>query len=229
MFTGLVDDVGTIDRVSETSAGRELVIRSRYADLVDGESVAVNGACLTVRDCSDGRFTVAAVVTTLGRTTISGWTAGKRVNLERAMRASDRLGGHIVQGHVDGLGTVRRIGRFEDAMLVDVMVPPEIGELLVPHGSITVDGVSLTVNAIPDPAVAQLSLIDYTLRHTTLGGLAIGDTVHVEGDVIGKYVRRLLQPYVREVAAGSGVRASDHRGSSSSASVDARFPIPDSR
>ena len=229
MFTGLVDDVGTIDRVSETSAGRELVIRSRYADLVDGESVAVNGACLTVRDCGDGRFTVAAVVTTLGRTTIGGWSAGKRVNLERAMRASDRLGGHIVQGHVDGLGTVRRIGRFEDAVLVDVMVPPEIGELLVPHGSITVDGVSLTVNAIPDPEVVQLSLIDYTLRHTTLGALAIGDTVHVEGDVIGKYVRRLLHPYVREVAAGSGVRASDHRGSSRSASVDARFPIPDSR
>ena len=229
MFTGLVDDVGTIDRVSETSAGRELVIRSRYADLVDGESVAVNGACLTVRDCGDGRFTVAAVVTTLGRTTIGGWSAGKRVNLERAMRASDRLGGHIVQGHVDGLGTVRRVERFEDAVLVDVAVPRAIGELLVPHGSITVDGVSLTVNAIPDPEVVQLSLIDYTLRHTTLGGLAIGDTVHVEGDVIGKYVRRLLHPYVREVAAGSGVRASDHGGSSSSASVDARFPIPDSR
>jgi riboflavin synthase len=229
MFTGLVDDVGTIDRVSETSAGRELVIRSRYADLLDGESVAVNGACLTVRDCGDGRFTVAAVITTLGRTTIGGWSAGKRVNLERAMRPSDRLGGHIVQGHVDGLGTVRRVERFEDAVLVDVAVPREIGELLVPHGSITVDGVSLTVNAIPDPEVVQLSLIDYTLRHTTLGSLGVGDTVHVEGDVIGKYVRHLLHPYVREVAAGSVVRASDHRGSGSSGAVDARFPIPDSR
>jgi len=229
MFTGLVDDIGTIDRVSETSAGREFVIRSRYADLVDGESVAVNGACLTVRDCGDGRFTVAAVVTTLGRTTIGGWSVGKRVNLERAMRASDRLGGHIVQGHVDGLGTVRRVERFDDAVLVDVAVPREIGELLVPHGSITVDGVSLTVNAIPAAEVVQLSLIEYTLRHTTLGSLAVGDSVHVEGDVIGKYVRQLLHPYVREVAADGVARASDHRKSSSSGPADARFPIPDSR
>ena len=195
MFTGLVDDIGTIDRVLETSAGREFVIRSRYDDLVDGESVAVNGACLTVRDRSDGRFTVAAVVTTLGRTAIGDWKAGKRVNLERALRASDRLGGHIVQGHVDGLGTVRRVERFEDAVLVDVAVPSEIAELLVPHGSITVDGVSLTVNALPAPQVVQLSLIEYTLRHTTLGALAVGDVVHVEGDVIGKYVRQLVTPY----------------------------------
>jgi riboflavin synthase len=195
MFTGLVDDIGTIDRVLETSAGREFVIRSRYDDLVDGESVAVNGACLTVRDRSDGRFTVAAVVTTLGRTAIGDWKAGKQVNLERALRPSDRLGGHIVQGHVDGLGTVRRVERLEDAVLVDVAIPSEIAELLVPHGSITVDGVSLTVNALPAPQVVQLSLIEYTLRHTTLGALAVGDVVHVEGDVIGKYVRQLVTPY----------------------------------
>jgi riboflavin synthase len=195
MFTGLVDDVGTIDRVSDTEAGREFVISSRYDDLVDGESIAVNGACLTVRDSTDGRFTVAAVVTTLGRTAIGDWRAGKRVNLERAMRASDRLGGHIVQGHVDGLGTVLRVERLEDAVLVDVAVPNEIAELLVPHGSITVDGVSLTVNAIPERGVVQLSLIEYTLRHTTLRDVAVGNVVHVEGDVIGKYVRHLMTPY----------------------------------
>lgn len=195
MFTGLVDDVGTIDRVSDSEAGRELVIRSRYQDLVDGESIAVNGACLTVRDSGNGCFSVAAVVTTLGRTAIGDWGAGTRVNLERAMRASDRLGGHIVQGHVDGLGTVQRIERLGDAVLVDVTVPDEIAELLVPHGSITVDGVSLTVNAIPARNVVQLSLIEYTLRHTTLGALAVDDVVHVEGDVIGKYVRQLMTPY----------------------------------
>jgi riboflavin synthase len=195
MFTGLVDAVGTIERVTETDAGREFRIRAHYDDLTDGESIAVNGACLTVRDRGDGMFTVAAVVTTLGRTTMADWVQGKRVNLERALKASDRLGGHIVQGHVDGVGTVRRIERFEDAVLVDVAVPAEIAELLVPHGSITVDGVSLTVNAIPDPSVVQLSLIEYTLRHTTLGLLAVGDAVHVEGDVIGKYVRQLLTPY----------------------------------
>jgi len=198
MFTGLVDDIGTIDQVSDTPAGRELVIRSRYDDLADGESVAVNGACLTVRDRRAGEFTVAAVVTTLGRTTIGGWSAGTRVNLERSLRASDRLGGHIVQGHVDGVGTVRRVQRFEDAVLVDVAVPADIAELLVPHGAITVDGVSLTVNAIPEPGIVQLSLIEYTLRHTTLGDLAAGDAVHVEGDVIGKYVRQLIAPYGRD-------------------------------
>jgi len=195
MFTGLVDAIGTIERVTETSAGREFVIRSRYDDLTDGESVAINGACLTVRDRTDGRFTVAAVVTTLGRTTMGDWGAGRRVNLERALKASDRLGGHIVQGHVDGVGTVRRVRQLDDAVLVDVTVPKEIGELLVPHGSITVDGVSLTVNAIPDASVVQLSLIEYTLRHTTLGDLKTGDAVHVEGDVIGKYVRQLMTPY----------------------------------
>ena len=197
MFTGLVDDVGTIDRVTETSAGREFRILSKYGDLADGESVAVNGACLTVRDREQGSFTVAAVVTTLGRTTMSGWSAGKRVNLERALRASDRLGGHIVQGHVDGVGTVRQIERLGDALLVDVEVPAQVAEVLVPHGSITVDGVSLTVNAIPAPTVVQLSLIEYTLRHTTLGLLAPGDVVHVEGDVIGKFVRQLVTPYLR--------------------------------
>jgi riboflavin synthase len=203
MFTGLVDAVGTIERVTETSAGREFLIRSRYDDLSDGESIAVNGACLTVRDRGGGGFTVAAVVTTLGRTTMAGWTEGKRVNLERAMKASDRLGGHIVQGHVDGVGTVRRVQRFDDAVLVDVIVPSEVAELLVPHGSITVDGVSLTVNAIPDHDVVQLSLIEYTLRHTTLGMLAAGDLVHVEGDVIGKYVRQLMTPYLRESGVGN--------------------------
>lgn len=195
MFTGLVDAVGTIERVADTSAGREFVIQSPYDDLADGESIAVNGACLTVRDRADGRFTVAAVVTTLGRTTMGGWSAGGRVNLERALKAGDRLGGHIVQGHVDGVGTVRRVERLDDAVLVDVTVPDGIAELLVPHGSITIDGVSLTVNAIPEPSTVQLSLIEYTLRHTTLGSLTPGDTVHVEGDVIGKYVRQLMTPY----------------------------------
>jgi len=221
MFTGLVDAVGTIDRVTETSAGREFLIRSRYDDLADGESIAVNGACLTVRDRSGGRFTVAAVVTTLGRTTIGDWVAGRRVNLERALKASDRLGGHIVQGHVDGVGTIRRVRQFDDAVLVDVAVPQEIGELLVPHGSITIDGVSLTVNAIPEPSVVQLSLIEYTLRHTTLGDLKAGDSVHVEGDVIGKYVRQLMTPYLRE--QGTGNREQNAPGASVPGSL---FPVP---
>jgi riboflavin synthase len=223
MFTGLVDDVGTIDHVADTPAGREFRIRSRYDDLVAGESIAVNGACLTVREPTAGAFTVAAVVTTLGRTAMEQWTVGARVNLERALRASDRLGGHLVQGHVDGVGTVRAVRRLDDAVLVDVEVPPDVVELLVPHGSITVDGVSLTVNALPQPGVVQVSLIEYTLRHTTLGALRAGDRVHVEGDIIGKYVRAFVTPYHGERGRDAGERSDAAAGSPVPGS---QFPAP---
>lgn len=195
MFTGLVDEVGLIERVERTPAGRELRIRSAYEALADGESIAVNGACLTVRESGAGWFSVAAVVTTLGRTTIGEWTEGRRVNLERAMRLGDRLGGHLVQGHVDDVGVVADVRRESDALLVDVRLPPELEPLMVPHGSVAVDGVSLTVNALPAPGLLQLSLIEYTWMHTTLGALRIGDRVHVEADMVGKYVRQLVAPY----------------------------------
>jgi riboflavin synthase len=195
MFTGLIDDIGIIERVLDTPAGRELTIACRYEDLIAGESIAINGACLTVRDCGPRRFTVAAIVTTLDRTTVANWTPGTRVNLERSLRATDRLGGHIVQGHVDGVGRVRGTSRRDDAWLIDVEVPDEVAELLVPHGAIAVDGVSLTVNEILGREVLQLSIIEYTLTHTTLGDLKAGDRVQVEADVIGKYVRRLVAPY----------------------------------
>ena len=195
MFTGLVDDVGVVERVERTDAGRELRIRSRYTGLADGESVALNGVCLTVRESGAGWFDVAAVVTTLGRTTIGEWIAGKRVNLERAMRLGDRLGGHLVQGHVDAVAHVESVHRRDDAMLVDVRLPDELEPLMVPHGSVAIDGVSLTVNALPAPGILQLSLIEYTWTHTTLGALRAGDGVHVEADMIGKYVRQLVAPY----------------------------------
>lgn len=210
MFTGLVEDVGTLERVADGPAGRELLVRCRFEGLVPGESIAVDGACLTVRECGPGFFTAAAVVTSLGRTTIGEWEAGRSVNLERALRLGDRLGGHIVQGHVDGVGVVREVRREGDALLIDVDAPPEVAELLVPHGSITVDGVSLTVNALPAPGVVQLSIIEFTLRHTTLGLLAAGDRVHLEADVIGKFVRRLVAPYLEGAtgrAADEAVRA----------------------
>ena len=203
MFTGLVDDVGTLERVADTPAGRELRVRCRYESFADGESIAVNGACLTVREHGVGFFTCAAVETTLGRTTIGEWREGRRVNLERALRLGDRLGGHLVQGHVDGVGVVREVAQAGDARLVDVEAPAAVASLLVPHGSITVDGVSLTVNALPAPGVVQLSLIEYTLRHTTLGELRAGDRVHLEADVVGKYVQRLVEPYLAAAAPGA--------------------------
>ena len=195
MFTGLVDDVGVVERVERTEAGRELRVLSRYVGLAAGESIAVNGACLTVREHGDGWFTVAAIVTTLDRTTIASWDAGRRVNLERAMRLGDRLGGHLVQGHVDAVARVESVHRRDDAMVVDVRLPEELEPLMVPHGSVAIDGVSLTVNALPAPGILQLSLIEYTWTHTTLGALRAGDGVHVEADMIGKYVRQLVAPY----------------------------------
>ena len=195
MFTGLVDDVGILERVERTAAGRELRVLSRYSGLAEGESVAMNGACLTVRESGAGWFNVAAVVTTLDRTTIGEWTAGRRVNLERAMRLGDRLGGHLVQGHVDDVGVVEEVRRRDDALLVDVRLPTDLEPLMVPHGSVAIDGVSLTVNALPAPGILQLSLIEFTWRHTTLGELRAGDRVHVEADMVGKYVRQLVAPY----------------------------------
>jgi riboflavin synthase len=196
MFTGLVTAVGTLEQVTETAAGRELRVAAPCEGLELGESIALNGVCLTVREFGAGWFSVAAVTTTLGRTTLGDWTPGRRVNLERALRVGDRLGGHLVQGHVDGVGVVRATADAGDAWLVDVEVPDALSPLMVPHGSITVDGVSLTINALPGPALVQLSIIEYTRRHTTLGELGAGSRVHVEADVIGRFVQRLVAPYL---------------------------------
>ncbi len=200
MFTGLTEQIGEVEGVRQTDAGRELRIRAPFNDLEAGESIAVNGACLTVREFGPGWFDVAAVVTTLDRTTVGSWKAGTRVNLERSLRATDRLGGHIVQGHVDCVGVVTARDLVGDAVLLDLSIPAFVEPLFVLHGSIAVDGVSLTVNELK-PGGPQLSLIDYTLRHTTLGDLRAGSRVHVEADVIAKHLRRLLEPYLREASA----------------------------
>lgn len=202
MFTGLVADVGTIESVTTTEAGREFRVRCAWSDLAEGESIAVNGACLTVRELGPQWFTVAAVVTTLGRTTIGDWSQGRRVNLERALRLGDRLGGHIVQGHVDGVARVTHVVQDGDARRVQLLLPPGLSELMVPHGSLAVDGVSLTVNDLPGGDVVEISLIEYTLRYTTLGFAKSGDLVHVEADTMGKYVQRLLAPYMARASFG---------------------------
>ena len=200
MFTGLIEQVGEVESVRQTDAGRELRIRAPFNDIVAGESIAVNGACLTVREFGPGWFDSAAVLTTLERTTIGSWKSGTRVNLERSLRATDRLGGHIVQGHVDCVGVVASRDLAGDAVLIDLSLPASLEPLFVLHGSIAVDGVSLTVNELK-PGGLQLSLIDYTLRYTTLGDLTAGSRVHVEADVIAKHLRRLLEPYLREASA----------------------------
>jgi riboflavin synthase len=194
MFTGIVTAVGGVRGTRRDERGLELTVDAPYPDLELGESIAVDGACLTVQATDARGFTVHVVSTSLERTGFAEYAAGRRVNLERALRATDRLGGHIVQGHVDGVGIVERVHEQGDARLIDLRVPAEVAGVSIPLGSIAVDGVSLTVNAIPMPGVIQISLIPFTLQHTTLGERRAGDRVHLEGDTIGKYVKALMAP-----------------------------------
>jgi riboflavin synthase len=193
MFTGIVTEIGTLLEARQSDGGRDLDIACSWTDLVAGESVAVDGACLTVARLGQGKFGVHVVRTSLDRTRFAELRPGDRVNLERALRVGDRLGGHLVQGHVDGVGTVLRVATREDARLLDLQVPAEVARVSVPLGSVTVDGVSLTVNAMPDPGTIQISLIPFTLEHTTLGDRGPGDRVHLEADTVGKYLQALLE------------------------------------
>jgi riboflavin synthase len=192
MFTGIVTAVGRVAKATRNGAAL-FEIRAPYKNLRRGESIAINGACLTVEKVVRGGFTVRAVETTLDRTLFAEYAAGRRVNLERAVRAADRMGGHMVQGHVDGVATVDHVTPRGEASLVGLRVPDAVRAVCIPLGAITVDGVSLTVDALPGPWLVQVSLIPFTRDHTTLGGLQPGDRVHVEGDLIGKYVRQLCR------------------------------------
>ncbi|HZI99781.1 MAG TPA: riboflavin synthase [Gemmatimonadaceae bacterium] len=196
MFTGLIEEVGVIESIDKTDAGVELRIASTFTEVEPGESIAVSGPCLTVRTCGPGWFTVAAMVMTISRTTIGEWKRGKRVNLERSVRGDQRLGGHIVQGHVDGVGHIEGTEKLPDTLLMNVGLPAGLSQTLVLHGSVALDGVSLTVNAL-DGDKLQVALIDYTLHHTALQDLRQGDRVNVETDVVGKYIQRLAAPYLK--------------------------------
>lgn len=191
MFTGIITAVGTIVEITGADGGRDVVVEAPWSDVALGESIAVDGTCLTVTRTDAGRFGVHVVTTSLDRTNFGRYVAGRAVNLERALRAGDRFGGHLVQGHVDGTATITAVQQRHDARLLDITVPAEVAAVSIPLGSIAVDGVALTVNAIPSPGVIQVSLIPFTLEHTTLGRRVVGDVVHVEGDTVGKYVKQL--------------------------------------
>lgn len=193
MFTGMISGIGKVLQSQPRSGGLDMDIESPYTDLEPGESVAVDGACLTVESATAASFRVHVVPTTLGRTGFAGYGPGRRVNLERALRVGDRLGGHLVQAHVDAVASVDRVTESADTRLLDLRVPADVARISAPLGSITVDGVSLTVNAMPAPDLIQISLIPFTLQHTTLGDRRVGDRVHVEGDAIAKYVAGLLE------------------------------------
>ena len=194
VFTGLVEDIGAVDKVDVGPSARVLTLRpsSFSADeLALGESVAVDGVCLTVTERGGGVFTVLAGEETLGRTAVADLAPGARVNLERAMRLGDRLGGHLVQGHVDGVGSVR--ARRESALnlVIEIEMPPALSRYVVEKGSITVDGISLTVAAVADYSFA-VALIPHTMAATTLAGKPVGARLNLEVDMIAKYVERLL-------------------------------------
>jgi riboflavin synthase len=192
VFTGLVQDLGRVTVVDAGEDGVTLGVRTRLAgELAEGDSVAVDGVCLTATAIADGEFRAEVMHETLRRSSLAGAAAGSDVNLELPLRASDRLGGHIVQGHVDGLGSVRAVRDEGFARLVEIAAPAELLRYVVAKGSIAVNGVSLTVvEAGPD--WFSVSLIPETLERTTLGNTAPGTPVNLEVDVLAKYVEKLV-------------------------------------
>lgn len=195
MFTGLIQDVGTVESVERAGDGAKLRISTQlFSELAEGDSIAVNGCCLTATAIADGQFETEAMNQTLALTALDGIEEGSRVNLELAMQASDRLGGHIVQGHVDGVGTVASVADDGFARRLRVDLPAQPIRYVVPQGSITLNGVSLTVADLGD-SWAEVSLIPETLERTNLGLAEPGSKLNVECDIVAKYVERLVAPF----------------------------------
>jgi riboflavin synthase len=192
MFTGLVQDLGTIAAVEAGDDGVRLAVQTQLApEIAEGDSVAVNGVCLTATAIADGGFSADVMHETLRRSSLAEAREGTSVNLELPLRPTDRLGGHVVQGHVDGMGTVRSIGEEGFARVVAIAAPADLLRYVVEKGSIAVDGVSLTVAAV-DADGFSVSLIPETLERTNLGGAVEGTPVNLEVDVFAKYVEKLV-------------------------------------
>jgi riboflavin synthase len=194
MFSGIVEEMGAVTTLSKGMAGTRLNIMASavLSDLTIGASISVNGACLTVVAKTEKDFSVDVSPETLTVTTLGFLSSGTPVNLERAMKLNERIGGHLVSGHVDGVGAIR--SRYPDgnALILDLEAPKEILRYCMPKGSITVDGISLTINDVTDRSFT-VSVIPHTAKVTTLGLKQAGDRVNLESDLIGKYVERLMQ------------------------------------
>ena len=203
MFTGIVEELGEVVAVEPLQDASRLTVRGPVvtSDAGHGDSISVNGVCLTVVTSADGTFTADVMAETLRRSSLGDVAVGSPVNLERAVRVSDRLGGHVVQGHVDGTGTIEQVAPDEHWTVVRISLPEDLRRYVVEKGSITVDGVSLTVSRI-EGGWFEVSLIPTTLSLTTLGAKGVGDAVNLEVDVMAKYVEKLLQAGVRPASAG---------------------------
>jgi riboflavin synthase len=198
VFTGLIQDVGTVEEFAVSGDGARLRIATRLAPEIEpGDSVAVSGVCLTAAAVDAGGFEAEAMNQTLELTSLGPLAAGDPVNLELALQSSDRLGGHIVQGHVDGIGEVSEVAEDGFSRRLRVTVPPELMRYVVERGSVALDGVSLTVSAAGEGWL-EVSLIPETLERTSLGRAAQGTALNVETDVVAKYVERLVSPFMRK-------------------------------
>ncbi len=198
MFTGLVEEVGIVSSMESGEMLRLSISADRVTvDTRPGDSVSVNGACLTVGEADDGTLTFFAMPETLRRTALGALREGSAVNLERAMASGDRFGGHIVQGHVDGIGEVLGVRPEGEAEIWEFRVPESVLRYCVEKGSICVDGISLTIVSV-GPETFTVSILPQTRANTNLGVLRAGDRVNLEADVIGKYVERLLEPRMAE-------------------------------
>lgn len=213
MFTGIIEEIGEITAVTPSGDGVRLTVRAPLAvsDARHGDSIAISGVCLTVVDQDAASFTADVMRQTLDMSTLQRLATGSRVNVERATAVGDRLGGHIVQGHVDGTGTVLEVRPGDQWRVVRISLPASLAPLVVDKGSISVDGVSLTVSAASpahDPAPwFEVSLIPETLSATTLGRLASGDTVNLETDILARHVQRLLAFTTRTESAPTATPA----------------------
>jgi len=195
VFAGIVEEIGRVRALAPLAGGLRLSIAAATVldGLAVGDSIALDGVCQTAVEHDDGGFLVETIATTLSRTTLGRLQAGDEVNLERALAFGGRVGGHLVQGHVDGVGTVLSIEHRDAHVLLDIRVPQSVAEVTVLHGSIAIHGVSLTVNGMPAPDVVQVALIPHTWNHTTLRALVAGDGVNLEGDMLGRFVVEYLK------------------------------------
>ncbi len=193
MFTGIIEGRGTISAIRPVGKGKHITIESDF--VIDqtsiGDSIAVNGACLTLVHVEPERFEVDVSPETVAKTTFGSVRVGERVNLERALRLSDRLGGHLVSGHIDGVGSMKHRATSANAILVTIGVPETLTRYMIEKGSVAVDGISLTVNRLGRDNF-EVSIIPHTAKQTTIGSKKIGDTVNIETDMIGKYVERFI-------------------------------------
>lgn len=205
MFTGLVEELGVVRGISRGADSARIHIDARkiLEDMKTGDSIAVNGVCLTSVEFDRNYFVADVMAETLAKTNLAALKSGDKVNLERALRLGDRLGGHMVSGHIDGVGTITRRERHDIATLITVSAPPGLMRYIIKKGSVSIDGTSLTVVDFSE-TYFQVSLIPHTAHMTTLGYKKVGDTLNLEGDLVGKYIERLLNVRENGKTEGSG-------------------------